>query len=201
MAEKPVYTTEDFKGLCSVCGDPDAELIECTSRCADLFCFGCVENWISSNLENRTRIIKCLADGCLATFTEADIAKFGELYAIYRRLMSETYGERDFSDDPAMAAWTKANTRACPQCSLLITWGGGCKSMICPCGQKFCFCCGKQTCIDKPSGDIHSLIEQQSELWKQAEKAGAKIALHLHQFELNFFTQLAIERRQRLVEQ
>ncbi len=171
---------------CEICGD-EVVLHRCTLlACQHMFCKPCLSHWITTQVEQRQRRISCPAVGCGHSLNQEDIARLSidpAVPAAYSALMAETYEDRlaEMSSDPALKAWMDANARPCPKCSLLITRTSGCNTVRCPCGHRFCYCCGQERCVKMPppvaasASAFHALLAQQAELWREAEKQGRKI--------------------------
>jgi len=43
------------------------------------------------------------------------------------------------------SSWLQAHTKPCPKCCRPVEKVGGCNLVVCPCGQAFCWLCGKST--------------------------------------------------------
>ena len=179
IAAQPVEAT------CEICGD-ESVLHRCTVlACQHMFCKPCLSHWITTQVEQRQRRISCPAVGCGHSLNQEDIVRLSIDPAVpvaYSALMAETYEDRlaEMSSDPELKAWMDANARPCPKCSLLITRTSGCNTVRCPCGHRFCYCCGQERCVKMPpvvasASAFQALLAQQTELWREAEKQGRRI--------------------------
>jgi hypothetical protein len=179
----PQLAPQPCNGSCEVCGE-NARLLPCTmvagKPCRHMFCQGCLSQWIAAQVQARQRIIVCPAVDCGHALNQADIARLSIDPAVpeaHTALMAETYEARfaEMSADPELKAWMDANARPCPKCSLLITRATGCNAVACPCGHRFCYCCGQVRCVSNAPQQtgvnaFHALLAQQAELWREAQE-------------------------------
>jgi hypothetical protein len=192
----PKLVAQPQEGICEVCGDNEF-LVRCSlasdKPCPHMFCEPCLSKWIATQVEARNRVIVCPAEGCGHQLSKTDIARLSLDPAVpvaHSALMAETYEDRlaEMSSDPELKAWMDANARPCPKCSVLITRTSGCNAVKCPCGHRFCYCCGQERCVNRPApvasaGAFHALLAQQAELWREAKKQGRKINPFTGKFE------------------
>ena len=151
----PQRAPEPADGVCGVCGE-QALLLPSTlvagSPCRHVFCKPCHSKWIATQVQARQRVVICPAVDCGRKLNQADIARLSldpTVPAAHTALLAEMHSEQvaEMSADPALKAWMDANARTCPNCCVLFTRATGCNAVACPCGHRFCYCCGQERCV------------------------------------------------------
>ena len=154
-------------GECAVCGETPVELLAAT--CTHAFCAGCWAGWVGARLEQLQRRVPCPHTGCAHALTTDDVARVAPaLAAGFAALAAQTFEPRP----ELAAAVAQGLVRACPGCSVLIARDEGCNTVHCPCGRRFCFCCGQEHCHRVPAHVLQFLREQQM-LYRLATQPGA----------------------------
>ena len=102
----------------------------------------------------KVEIVPCPAPNCPYQLDTLDThrATHWELAAKHRALLAVEYQARlDALDaeDADFANWTRANARTCPACRVIIHRDDGCNSMVCTCGEGFCYECGQSNGDDE----------------------------------------------------
>lgn len=117
-----------------------------------MFCTSCLSSWIHVMVGEGRSSTKCPASGCPHNLSARDITRLAKPIdaARFHELIKADIAQknRELLDDPKMAEWVTAHTKPCPSCSQLIEQadpGFSCQSMMCLCGQKFCYACGLAT--------------------------------------------------------
>ncbi|CAK9105726.1 10 kDa heat shock protein, partial [Durusdinium trenchii] len=128
---------------------PKIELQETSTsgRCTHRVCSDCFQAYIKHAIDDGRIVIKC-PGACHTELLESDIARIVPGYSRDERLriMKEKHEVHlaDLLSSNASGAhstefleWTKRQTRACPNCNVLIFRHAGCDHMTCRCGTAF----------------------------------------------------------------
>ena len=117
-----------------------------------VFCASCLSSWIHVMVGEGRSSLKWLASGCPHNLSPRDITRLAKPVdaARFHELIRADIAQknRELVGDPTMAEWVTTHTKACPSCSQLIEQADpedSCQSMMCLCGQKFCYECGLAT--------------------------------------------------------
>lgn len=141
-------------GICFACEFLHRTVMHDTERrinknaCKHTFCVVCLETWIGDCINSGRRLIICPHPECKSQLFGDDIARIAPIHlAAYQELVGINHKERIKAlPDDIVRLLKYGCFRKCPACSLLIEHISGCDSMLCLCGQSFCYTCGYSLC-------------------------------------------------------
>jgi hypothetical protein len=111
--------------------------------CEHEYCRSCLRTWVETVVVDQSSThVRCPCIGCHFVLYRDDIERLSgvSVVAVFDTLQQTDYTARlaEVSSDPDLLAWLDANTRACPNCSVVIDKSAGCDQMNCArCGHNF----------------------------------------------------------------
>lgn len=118
------------------------------SNCAHASCRECMTTWIQQqehSSRDDTDFATC--PFCRVKISSKDVRSIlgGRTF---RRRIDSISNEQAGEVDDLTRQWLLENTKSCPRCHVAIEKNGGCRTVQCICGCRFCYCCGNGRCRD-----------------------------------------------------
>lgn len=117
------------------------------SQCEHYSCKNCMEQWVESQLEQRSFVL-CPHVDCSNRIYVEDIMRLSlDVSQKYLSKMTQDFKSHTqeimtmAKENEELRTFLNAYTIACPQCKVIIERSVGCNVMQCVCGQTFCFDC------------------------------------------------------------
>ena len=150
-------TSTSTMGCCPICME---ELVVeqrpvTLTGCNHTFCSPCAQSWFEhqektysgNNPAQTTPIINC--PHCRQCVNEDDIIQVLGRRAQERPVDSNNTTTPSSASDQPMDEFTRTyleeqGAKQCPDCGIWILLEDGCNHMMCRCGCRFCYCCGRR---------------------------------------------------------
>lgn len=166
--------------ICGICYDPCRPV---HLGCRHSFCEDCLRTTATVAIEEGRSVLSCPEPGCSRTLAEPLLRTLLPEAAARRLLENQNARTRDWSrsilegaalarpDAPEvrLVAWARGgHAQLCPRCYVLVEKSDGCHHIQCPCGQHFCFACGKewdghQCLAERPRFNSQGLLPESAE--------------------------------------
>eukprot|EP00339_Tiarina_fusa_P029591 CAMPEP_0117048170 /NCGR_PEP_ID=MMETSP0472-20121206/33281_1 /TAXON_ID=693140 ORGANISM="Tiarina fusus, Strain LIS" /NCGR_SAMPLE_ID=MMETSP0472 /ASSEMBLY_ACC=CAM_ASM_000603 /LENGTH=283 /DNA_ID=CAMNT_0004761133 /DNA_START=18 /DNA_END=869 /DNA_ORIENTATION=- len=147
---------------CPICFEETIEFPIAIRDCGHEYCKSCIETWIL-RIESSSSDPDPTCPECRCGLSEEDVASILGRPLKKTPIPSNEYSEVADDDDEADTTRRRAyyepdeftrvyleeleadgSARRCPSCRSWIILEAGCNNVMCRCGCKFCFCCGKR---------------------------------------------------------
>lgn len=149
-----------MRHTCGICFDlkTDSDMFQ-TTKCNHFYCLDCIHKYVTIQISNYlVKVITCPSPNCFVELKPKQLQHIlpKQVTFRWRSLICESsislkfmsYARKLFQnfklDKSLVELAKKERWRRCPKCSFYIERSEGCDNMLCRCGCRFCYNCGRR---------------------------------------------------------
>lgn len=116
--------------------------------CSCRYCRSCLRDWIAASLNSQHTRPRCPSTDCSYIMHIDDVGRVSpRLGTELRRILALDYQQRLHKikeEGGDLEKWVEENAKTCPDCHVIVQKNEGCSSILCLCGTRFCWICGRR---------------------------------------------------------